>query len=242
MKFSYDRAWADIVAMARAHVEILLVLAGVFLLLPDFARAIFVPSPKIESFDWAAIETLNIYFRENGLALFLLGLPTLLGSAAILSMLLDPRKPTVGAALKVALVMLPSLVVLSWLTQFAILGGLFLLIVPGIYLLGRLAVAQAAAMAERQMNPLKAIARSFELTRGNGWRVAGISLLFAIVAAITARAIGAIIGIILSLIVPSAALVQVTALLSATLGAVTLLLMLLLAAAIYRQLVPSNGT
>lgn len=236
MKFSYDRAWNDVVAMWRAHGELLAVIAGLFLMIPDFARDLFLPLPPIENFDEATITLIEKYFVDNSLWLFLLNLPVLLGSAVILSLLLDARKPTVGQAIGAAFVMLPSIFVLNLLMQFAVFGGLFLFVVPGVYLIGRLSAATSWQMANRAMNPITAIARSFDLTRGKGWSIAGIILIFAITGAIIARGIGAILGILISFVIPKMSLAAVAAFITSVLSAAIVLVMLLLSAAIYRQL------
>lgn len=239
-KLSYDAVWADLVSMARANASVLFVLAGVFLLLPNFAQLLFAKPPEIQAFDLNAIKALNDYIRENFLVLLLCNLPVWLGSAAILALLLDPRHLTVGEALAGSLALLLSVILLNWITQFAIYGGFILFIVPGIYLVGRLVAAAPAQMAERLKNPIAAVQRSLEITRGNGWRIAGLVFLIAVVATVLSAAINFVIGIVLALIVPPAALPETAALLRSILGAATALLILLLSAAIYRQLAPGR--
>lgn len=241
MKFSYDAAWNEVLALWRAHGELIAIVAGLFLMIPDFARNLFFPVPPVTGFDPANLEILERYFVGNGTWLFLLNLPILLGSAAIISLLTDARRPTVGQAIGLAFFMLPSVFVLNMLIQFAVLGGLFLFIVPGVYLIGRLAVASSWQMANRSMNPLTALARSFDLTRGNGWRIAGIILIFAATGAIAARAIGAVLGILISFVIPKMSLAAVAAFLSSILSTTVVLAMLILAAAIYRQLAPRTA-
>lgn len=241
MKFSYDRAWNDVLWLWRAHGEYLAILAGLFLMVPDFTRNLFIPPPAITSFDASALAVLEKYFVDNSLWLFLLSLPVLLGSAAILGLMVDSRRPTVGQAIGVAFVMLPSIFALNLLNNLATFGGLLAFVVPGVYLIGRLSAAPAWQMAHRSMNPITSIARGFDLTRGNGWSITGIILIFWITGAIVARGIGAVLGILISFIIPATSLAAVSAFLSAILSATLMLAMLLLAAAIYRQLAPRAG-
>ncbi len=243
MKLSYDRAWADAVSMAQRHSEILAVMAGMFLLIPNFVRDLFLPMPEIVSLD-SALETVETYYANNLGALFVLNAMILLGASAILGLLLDARKPTVAQALTTAFVMLPSIFVLNLLTNAMVFGGLMLLFVPGIYLVGRLAVATAWQMAHRSMNPLTAIGQSFAMTRGNGWRSAGLIFLIGLVAAIASSAVTAVVGVVLKLAVSTAIGVQIEAFVSSIVAAITLFVGLMIAAAIYRQLaeLPRNGT
>lgn len=238
-KFSYDAVWADLVSMTRTNASLLIALAGVFLLLPSFAKLLFAPPPPF-SFDLNAMKAMNEYFRDNVGLLFLLNIPIWLGSAAILALLLDPRKLTVGEALAGSLALLLSVVLLTWITQFAIYGGFLLLVLPGLYLVGRLATAVPALMAERLRNPITALKRSLDLTRGSGWRIAGLVAIVWGVAYILAVAISTVLGIILTLAIPAVGQPAALALLGAALEAGIALLMLLLGAAIYRQLAPAQ--
>lgn len=239
-KLSFDATWADLVAMAKSNASVLAIVAGAFLLLPNFAQMLFAPPPNIRSFDWNGLRQLEIYYADNALILILCNLPVWLGSAGILALLLDPRRLTVGEALKSGLRLLPGVIVLNWLIQFMIVSGFLLLIVPGLYLIGRLVLGAPAQMAERLGNPITAIGRSFVLSKGNGWRIVGLVVLIAVVAVIVASAANAIVGILLSLILPKTAAVAAIALLKSAIGAAMKLLVLLLGAALYRQLAPSR--
>ena len=239
-KFSYDATWADLVAMARTNASVLAIIAGAFLFLPNFAQLLLAPPPEVRSFDWNGVRQMEQYFSRNGLTLILCNLPVWLGSAGILALLLDPRRLTVGEALLSGMRLLPGVIVLNWLTQFLILVGLLLLVVPGVYLIGRLMLAAPTQMAERIGNPLTAIQRSFAVSARNGWRITGIVLLIAVVAMIAAATINLVVGVVLSLVLPKAAIAIAFAILKTVIGATTALLLLLLGAALYRQLVPAR--
>lgn len=233
---SYDDTWADLVAMARSNISVLLVLAGVFLLLPNFAQALLAPPPRIETVDWNAVQTLNAYFQENILTLVMCQLPVWIGSAAILLLLLEPGRLTVGQALSSAAALTLSIVLLNWLLNLAVFGGFLLFFLPGIYLLGRLSLAAPVQMAERIRNPIAPLSRSMALTRGNGWRIAGLVLLISVVATIFASALNAVFGVGLSLLLPESVGATVATLIRSAIGAASALLILLLNAALYRQL------
>jgi len=234
-KLSLDAAWADLVAISKTNASVLAVLAGAFLLLPNFAELLFAPPPNIKSFDLNGLRQMEEYYQQNAVVLLLCNMPVWLGSAAILSLLLDPRRLTVGDALKSGFRLLPSFVILNWLTQFMIVSGLLLLVVPGLYLVGRLMLAAPAQMAERIGNPFKAIGRSFVLSTGNGWRIAGFVVLIVVVAIIVASAVNAVFGIVLSVVLPKDVLGEALALLRSAIGATTALLLLLVGASLYRQ-------
>jgi len=76
---------------------------------------------------------------------------------------------------------LPALVV-TVMTAVVVVGGLFVLILPGIFLAVRLAfVVEAVAIDDARAG--EALRRSWQLTDGNFWRVLGISLGIYLIAA-----------------------------------------------------------
>jgi hypothetical protein len=228
--------------MARSHADILLIVAGVFLFLPSFAQALLVPQIEVKALGLNMMDALGEYFRQHGLVLLLLQLPAWLGGAALLALLVDPARPTVGQALSRSLTMLPSVIALNWLSNFALMAGLFAFIIPGVYLFGRILLAAPAQMAGHLVNPFAAFEQSMALSRGNGWRITGLFLLVGFVLGILQATIGASISIILSVILPKAALAVASGMLSALLASLSLLVIALLSAAVYRQLSgASNG-
>ncbi|HMB63456.1 MAG TPA: hypothetical protein VKN36_10310 [Eudoraea sp.] len=68
-------------------------------------------------------------------------------------------------------------IVLSSLLTFAIIGlGFLFLIVPGIIFACRLAFVSFLVM-DKNMEPIAAIEKSWEMTRGYGWKIFGMALL-----------------------------------------------------------------
>lgn len=68
-------------------------------------------------------------------------------------------------------------IVLAHLLKFAIIGiGFVFFIIPGIILACRLAFVSLLVM-DKNMEPIAAIEKSWEMTRGHGWRIFGMALL-----------------------------------------------------------------
>ncbi len=68
-------------------------------------------------------------------------------------------------------------IVLANLLKFAIVGiGFVFLIVPGIILLCRLAFVSLLVM-DKDLDPVAAVEKSWQMTRGHGWRIFGMGLL-----------------------------------------------------------------
>lgn len=237
MKFSYDAAWQDLSQLMRAHADILSVITGVFLFLPMFAQALFFAPPQVTQFDAAAMQVFLDYYRQNFAPLFGLRLVTLIGTGALLALLLAPDQPTVGSAIGHAGRLLPTLFLADILMQLLMVAGLIALIIPGLYLIARMAVTPAAIMSEQIGNPVRAIRRSFALTQGLGWRIFGVLAIVTILVWIASAAFVAVVGIITQLLLPDGATKIASDLLSAAASTALTLSFTLLSAAIYRQIV-----
>jgi len=239
-KFSYDAAWQDLSQLVRAYADILLVITGVFLFLPMFAQALFFAPPQASQFDMAAIQVFLEYYRQNFLPLFGLRLVTLIGAGALLALLLAPDQPTVGSAISRAGRLLPTLFIADILMQLVTVGGFIALIIPGLYLIARMAVTPAAIMSEQISNPVRAIGRSFALTQGVGWRIFGLLAIVTILVGIASSAIVVVVGIITQLLLPEASAKIADDLLSAASSTAMSLAITLFSAAVYRQILATR--
>lgn len=234
-KLDGGKAWADIMAMARGNAEPLALIGGLFIMLPALIAQVFAPFIPVATTVQARVNEQLAYFEANMGPLLAALIVSTLGQAVILSLLLDPDRPTVGRSFGIGAAGLIWLLIVNFLTAVVVGAGLTLFIVPGLYLFGRLAPVPAILFAERRTNPLQLFSRSFAITRGNGWRSL---LLFAVIwvtATIVIAAAIAVVGIGASLAAGSLA-AFITALVAAVLDTAFALLLLLTYAAIYRQL------
>lgn len=236
MKLSYDAIWQDIVAMLKAHADIILIVAGTFMFLPTLAQAIYLPPPAMEGIDQKSLQDLALYYESNIIPLLALRLVTLLGTGALLALFLDPARPTVGGAINAAARMLPSLFFVSLIEQLMMLGGFMLFILPGLYVIARTVVSEGVVMAEDIRNPMRAIGRSFGLTRGLGWQLFGMIAILAVVTWIATSALTAIIGIPTQLLLPEEGALIARNILAAITPTALMLVFVLLSASFYRAL------
>ena len=94
-------------------------------------------------------------------------------------------------------------IILANLLTFAIIGlGFVLLIVPGIILACRLAFVSYLVM-DKNMEPVAAIEKSWEMTKGHGWQIFGMGLL--VIPIVIGGLLCFIVGIVFSIIWISAA-------------------------------------
>ncbi|HWT13353.1 MAG TPA: hypothetical protein VN231_11410 [Allosphingosinicella sp.] len=237
MNFSYSAVWNDTAAMLRANSSLLVAIAGAFFFLPGLLSAYFIPPPE-EARDFAEmVQQMSGYVGRNWHWSLLGNLLNMVGIVAIYLLLLDPPGRTVGGALAGSVTFLPSYFLLSILLM-TILGIAFLLlIVPCLYLLGRIGVAGAVMTAERRLNPVAAIGGAFARTKGRGWAVAGLILMVAAAGIVLILAIQAVLGSIFLLLGGRDGIGGLlVAVLQAALGAAYSTVLVVLLAAIYRAL------
>jgi hypothetical protein len=234
MRFSYSAVWDDVMVLLRAHASLIATVAGVFIFLPGLLAAYFLPQPEPQEISrigeaWVEYLSLNWHW------MLLNSLVNMVGAIAIL-LLIFARDISVGGAIAAALPLLPFYFLASLLSSVAIGLGFILLIVPGLYLIGRLGPVTAVVVAENRRNPIDALARCFALTKGHGWAVLGLVLIVAIAATIVVQIATTLLGI-LFVLVAGQDLGQMLVLIVRTAGNAALVaLILVLNAAIYRQL------
>lgn len=238
MMFSYDRAWQDLMAMLRANWAVLIALTGAFIFFPAFALLTYAPMPEGDV-NANPLELIRTYYEANLLWFVLVNAIAAYGQAIILVLLLDRNRPTVGDAMRIAGGLFPSYLAAQILTNLAIGFGFVLLIVPGLYLLGRLAVTGPLIADRRERNPIEAIKLAWQATAGIGWRIVGLILLIVLVAWIAFSAATSAFTVLGSLIVSESARPIVGGFAGALSSAALGLLVILLTAAIYRQM--DNG-
>ena len=155
----------------------------------------------------------------------------LIGSALYASMGKDTAHPSAGAAL-----------------------GLLVLTGIGVFLTVRFALTSGVASAE-SVGPIAILRRSWELTRGNAWRLLGFFVIFAIGAMVLVIAVGSVAGLLAKMLFGDLSPLSVGGLLvsivAQLLSAFIYVVLFVMLARIYVQLagtaqaeagVPSSGT
>lgn len=209
MKINIGRALTTAWNMWRADRDLLLRVTGLFVFLPQFAALLLVPvAPMIPGGepDQTAVRTwLNAFagwFGIYGPWLFAAELLTLFGSVVVLSLYLADDRPTLRAALVDSVRLFPRYFLAALLVSLP--AGLFMLpavgvvlVLPSLYMFGRLMLSGAVIVAEQPIGVIAALRRGVWLTRGNGLVMMAISglLLFggqlaALPFVLTGRALG----------------------------------------------------
>lgn len=199
VKFDMGAAWDDMLQLLKSHPALIGTIAGVFLFLPALAVAWFGPTP-IEPPAGADFNQVMATFQESFRQMIpgqvFVALCALIGTAGILRLWLSRTGTSVGEALTFALTVFPTLLAIQILSGLAIGLGLILLIIPGVYLIGRLALVSPSVADRGLYNPIEAIKASWDLTRNNGWAVFFFLFLVALVIVIVALIIGGVVSVV----------------------------------------------
>ena len=264
MKFSMSEAWRDATAMMRANREVLLIAAGIFFFVPSVVLSLAmgdaqdVGSANPED----AQAAITAAYGQWWWLMLLITLVSIAGSLALLTLLRDHNRPTVGEAIKAGLVgLLPAIgaylivaigAVVIILLTFAVLGPLLgvdsanpslreLMLIGSIaflimiYPAVKLSLAAPVIALDKMANPFKVLARSWRLTKGNSLRLFLFYFLLGVVYIVLAIVIGMVMAVLV-LIAGQDAFVIINALISGLLSAVASVVSVAVLAAIHGQL------
>lgn len=255
MKFSMSEAWRDATAMMSANREVLLVIAGIFFLLPSLATALTMPSLQQSMMadpTTASAAVMELYAGWWWLLLLVL-LAQLVGYLAMLALLRDSSRPTVSEALRTGLAgLLPAIgmYLIVGVVGFAImlvvgllaaasppLGFVLILaaVIGAVYVMVKLSLALPVIAIEKISSPIAAMTRSWRLTRRNSLRLFVFYMLLVIVYLVISMILGAVLGLVFALAGGSTALL-LNGLVSGILSCILTVVFVAVIAAVHRQL------
>ncbi len=189
MTLNVRGVFRDAWAMWQRDRGVLIAIAGFFLFLPQLAWMLFVPARIVtvtigkdqqpQAQINALAQAMLRFFAENAPLLLAIDIATMLGALSVLMLYLDRDKRDVGAILMAGLRRLPAYFVLTLIVNTMVGLGVmtFFLLVPALYLAGRLLLAGTIFAAEPRVGPFAAVGRSFRMTRGHGLVLAGFATL-----------------------------------------------------------------
>ncbi|HEX8655447.1 MAG TPA: hypothetical protein VF693_09520 [Allosphingosinicella sp.] len=234
MRLPYNDLWNDAVALVRGQQAVLIALAGAFFFLPSLLVAYLLPVELAPG--ESLVEAVPRHVGQHWPALLAANLVEMLGTLTMLRLFLKADGRTVGGAIAASLALLPVYFVARFAAGLLIVLGAMALLVPGIYLAGRLAPLGAVIVAEGTRSPLEAFRRTFALTRGHGFAIAGIFLIVYVLAWLIAAIGTAALGSVAILVVGREPGLLVAAAANAIVGAAAGVMIVALAATVYRRL------
>ncbi len=262
MKLDMNRAWTDALSLIQANLGVVAIVAGVFFFLPYLAFMLLMPDAMASmQFDadpadtQAVLDQFTAMYADIWWMIVLMTIAQTIGTLALLALLRDENRPTVGQAIGIgAIGLLTSLAATIILyVGFGIVGGILLggaiasditalavivgilLFVALIYVAVKFSLLAPAIAIDKVYNPFAALARSWRLTKGNSVRLFVFYLLLIIALAVVSGVIGLIVALVFGLAGPDVAVFG-TGFFNAILNAVYIVLMLGVLAGIHRQL------
>jgi hypothetical protein len=236
----YNAVWADTTEMLRQHREALIAIAGLLILVPNWASAFFIGQPDIEGVKTISdiIAVQGEHFRANWMILLPFALISFFGAIGILTCLLRPEQERIGDALLFAAKLFPVYLIVSILTGILTSLGAFAFLIGLFYIAGRLLPVLPVVVAEtdKGIGIWGSIARGWDLTQGLGWKCFLLFLIIMLVAYISMGVIDVVVGIICTAIAGPEGVPLVQTLVSAITGSVLGVIILALEASVYRHL------
>jgi len=260
MKFNMSQAWNEAMAMFSANREVLLVVAGIFFFLPSVVTAMVMPNFQEELLaNPTALEAqMAALYASWGWLFVLVSLASIVGNLALLALLRDHARPTVGEALQAGLKgLLPAIgtylligagmaLVLTALIAVAFAGGdaggsvIAVLVTAAcavllIYVMVKVSLVPPVIALDKVNNPFKIIARSWQLTKGNSLRIFLFYLLLLICYIVISVVVGIPLGL-LGLATGSTVGLFINGVVGGAISAVVTVVFVAILAAVHRQL------
>lgn len=259
MKLEMNRAWSQAMALVGANKDVVFVVAGVFFFLPYLVFLLAMPDAAAAMGDpataEAAFEQMGAFYADAWWGMLLISIFQGIGMLGLLALLTDHRRPTVGEALKMG-----ASKILSYLAAYILLamavGAIAMLLIGGSAATGSVAIGFVGLMVTFALaayafvkfslvapvlvkegigNPVTALKRSWQLTKGNSFRLFAFYFLLVIAVFVLMAVISLVIGLIFALLGPGAESFG-SALIGSLMNAVWATLFLAVLAAVHDQL------
>lgn len=260
MKFDFDTAWKEAMALLKANLSLLAVIAGVFFFIPY--AVIMVAIPDMDMFanmqpgdNEAAMAAVTELYGNYWWALLLLAIIQGIGLLAMLALLQRRASPTVGEALQVgsksvlsylgsqllqtvllvlivAVALVPGAAIGSPVLAF--LGGLIALVAV-CYVLTKFSLVSPVIAIEGERNPITALKRSWRMTKGNSIRLFFFYLLLLVALVVISMVLSLLLSLVFALGGEQAAALG-SAIVSGLSNALIIVLMTCILAAVHLQL------
>lgn len=203
----------------------------------------------------AALDQMNAIYADNWPAFLAIGIASLIGSMSLFALFTDRGRPTVSEALRTGVASTPSYLAAQLLAVIgamlaiglpigviSAMGGaavatlaVFVALVLIVYVLVKLALIAPVIAIDGLRNPFAAIARSWQLTKGNSLRIFIFIALLLVVIVIISALVSGVVGLVMAAIGGEIATIG-NAIFGALLNAVLTVLFLAVTVAIHRQL------
>lgn len=222
VKLDMGAAWNSATAMIGANKDVLLIVAGVFFFLPNVAATLLMPqSAELAAMQAnpnpdpeAVFAQLGAFYADIWWVFLIMGLAQAIGVLGLLALLTDRTRPTVGEALSFGLrALLPYLATQIIVGVILLVGaavligggaaihpgaaalGALIFLVGFIYLWVKFSLVSPVMAIENVLNPIAALKRSWQLTKGNSLRIFAFFMLLILVLLVISVIVGLALGL-----------------------------------------------
>lgn len=257
MKFDMGRAWTEALEMIKGNGKLLAIVAGVFFFLPALALTLLMPTMMtVTPGETMTPEQVMALFTGGFVfGLFAYVIISYIGTLAVLNLLSDRARPTVGEAIKAGFlgfipyflaqlllgiafaVIFIVLALIGGLAASGVLTGLLVVIaLPFVaWIYTKMSLVAPVIAIDEIRNPIAALTRSWKLVSGNSLRVFLFYLVLLVTFLVVYLVLTMVLGLFAALLGPEIGLI-VSAILQGILGLVFTVLFLAILAAVHRQL------
>lgn len=221
MKFNLDTAWKDTTGLLTRNLGLLAVIAGVFFFLPYALLTVVLP--QMETLEQAQatgdvdamMAAVRALYADYWWVFLVMGIVQGIGLLAMLALLRRRANPTVAEALSAGTRAVPSYIGVQIVQALAIgviavvlvgafslggaalgtLGALLALVICS-YVLVKFSLAAPVVAIDGELNPLRALSRSWALTKGNSLRL----FLFFLLLIVAFTVVSALVSMVVSLV------------------------------------------
>jgi hypothetical protein len=242
-KLDYRLVGADARDLLKTHSEPIIAISGFFIFMVNWLSANLLPEIAIGTAgDIAAtITALRDFFEANWQVLLPTMLMTMYGGLAVYVLLVGPKVAKVGDALTGALALFVPYFLASVLVGWATFAGFVLLLLPGLYLTGRLALLPAVISGEPGLGIVGSIRRSWEISRDCGWAILILMLFVAVVMRLVSGVLGSVVSLVSWSVAGDGGIPLLETGVAAAFVSIETVVFVVLIVAIYRQLAPQTA-
>ncbi|WP_126172962.1 hypothetical protein [Altericroceibacterium xinjiangense] len=256
MKFDMSHAWRDAVAMIKTNREVLLIVAGIFFFFPALATSLLVPGMQDALVNQPDVgqAVLQVY-GDYWWLILLVAIAQTIGMLTLLALLRDKSQPTVGEAIRTGLTGVLPYLLATLLIAFGVFAVLMVLVgIPAasgsgvlaalgtlafialaIYCFVKLSLIPPVIAVDKLLNPVAALQRSWNLTKGAGLRLLVFYLLIGIAYMVVMLVLGMVLGALVLVLGESLGQV-IEAVVSSLLDAAVTVIFVAVLAGVHRQL------
>ncbi len=242
-KLDYRLVGADARDLLKTHSEPIIAIAGFFIFMVNWLSANLLPEIAVGNVgDIAAtIAALREFFEANWQVLLPTMLTTMYGGLAVYVLLVGQSVRKVGDALTGALALFIPYFLASIFVGWATFAGFVLLLLPGLYLTGRLALLPAVIAGEPGLGIAGSIRRSWEISRDCGWAILILMLFVAIFMRLVSGVLGSVVSLVSRSVAGEGGIPLLETGVAAAFVSIEAVVFVVLIVAIYRQLTPQTA-